>query len=125
MTAQGSGCIGMTGGNDRPAAPDGIPVGDAAKPPPSPPRTRVCPIYVIPCSQTVFGVGILDYEPAPEEELRTILQRWVDSFRDYSFTTGASSKGVAAWPVEYDGAARHSDMLADRLSTILVELQTL
>ena len=72
-----------------------------------------------------FGVGILDYEPGPEEELRSVLQRWVDSFRDDSFTTDASSKGVAAWSVDYNAAVRHTDLLADRLSNVLVELHAL
>ena len=72
-----------------------------------------------------FCVGILDYEPGPEEELRAVLQRWVDSFRDDSFTTDASSKGVAAWSVDYSAAVRHTDLLADRLSNVLVELHAL
>ena len=37
-----------------------------------------------------FGVAILDYDPAPEEELRAVLQKWVDSFRDDAFTIDAS-----------------------------------
>ena len=72
-----------------------------------------------------FGVGILDYDPAPEEELRAVLQRWVDGFRDDAFTTDASSKGVSAWSVDYDAAARHIDLLVDRLSKVLSELKQL
>ena len=72
-----------------------------------------------------FGVAILDYEPGPEEELRAVLQRWMDSFRDDSFATDVSSKGVAAWSVDCDAAVRHTDLLADRLSNVLVELQAL
>ena len=72
-----------------------------------------------------FGVAMLDYDPGPEEELRVVLQRWADSFRDYEFTTDASSKGVSAWSVEYDSAAHNIDLLTDRLSAILEELKQL
>ncbi len=72
-----------------------------------------------------FGAGILDYDPGPEEELRTILRRWVDGFCDDPFTTNASSKGVAAWSVDYDAAARNIDTLVDRLTKVLSELKSL
>ena len=72
-----------------------------------------------------FGVGILDNDPAPEEELRGVLQRWVDGFRDDPFTTDASSRGVVALSVDYDAAARHIDLLAGRLAWVLRELNSL
>ena len=72
-----------------------------------------------------FGVAILDYDPAPGEELRVVLQRWADGFRDDSFTTDASSKGVTAWAVDYDAAAPHVDLLTSRLAGILSELKSL
>ena len=72
-----------------------------------------------------FGAGILEYDPAPEGELQTILQQWVDGFRDDAFTKDASSKGVDAWSVPYDAAARHIDLLVDRLSKVLSELKHL
>ena len=72
-----------------------------------------------------FGVGILDYDPPPAEEIRTILQRWVDSFRDDTFTIDASSKGVAAWSVDYDSAAHHIDLLTSRLAGVLSELKSI
>ena len=72
-----------------------------------------------------FGVAMLDYDPGPEEELRVVLQRWSDSFRDYDFTTDAASKGVAAWSVDYDSAAQNIDLLTGRLSAILEELKEL
>ena len=40
-----------------------------------------------------FGVGIMDSDPAPDGELRTILEQWVDGFRADDFTEEASSKG--------------------------------
>ena len=73
-----------------------------------------------------FGAAILDNDdPVPEEELRTLLQRWADSFCEDSFTIDASSKGVTAWSVGYDDAARHIDLLADRLAKVLLELKAL
>ena len=72
-----------------------------------------------------FGVGILDYDPAPDEELRTVLQRWVAGFREDAFTTDASSKGVTAWSVDYDAAARNIDLLVGRLTKVLSELKSL
>ena len=72
-----------------------------------------------------FGAGILDYDPAPDDELRAILQRWVDLFRDDSFTTDVSSQGVAAWSVGYDEAAIHVDLLTTRLTGVLSELKSL
>ncbi len=72
-----------------------------------------------------FGVGILDYDPGPDEELRTVLQRWGEGFRDDAFTTDASSKGVTAWSVDYDAAARNIDLLVGRLTKVLSELQSL
>ena len=72
-----------------------------------------------------FGVGILDYDPAPDEELGTVLQRWADIFRDDSFTTDASSQGVTAWSVGYDAAALHIDLLTSRLAGVLSELKSL
>lgn len=72
-----------------------------------------------------FGVGILDYEPGPDEELRGILQRWADSFREDSFTNDARSKGVEARSVDYLSAAQNIDLLAGRLAKVLVDLNTL
>ena len=73
-----------------------------------------------------FGSGILEgYEPGPDNELRATLEGWAGRFRDDPFTKDASSKGVAAWSVDYEAAASHIDVLTDRLSSILAELQSL
>ena len=69
-----------------------------------------------------FGVGILDYDPGPDEELRTLLQAWAGSFRDDAFTRDASSKGVVARSVDYEAAAQHVDSLASRLAKVLTDL---
>ena len=72
-----------------------------------------------------FGVGILDYDPPPEEELRAVLQRWADGFRDHVFTSDVSSKGISAWAVGYGAAAENIDLLAGRLADVLSELKSL
>ena len=72
-----------------------------------------------------FGVGILDYEPGPDEDLRGILQGWADSFRGDPFTNDARSKGVDAWSVDYAAAAHNIDLLAMRLTTVLGDLKAL
>ena len=70
-----------------------------------------------------FGADILDYDLA--KELSTVLEQWVNLFRADSFTTDTSSKGVAAWSVNYHGTAQHLDLLSDRLANILTELKSL
>ena len=72
-----------------------------------------------------FGVGILDSEPRPDEELRDALQKWADSFRDDPFTNDAQSKGVDAWSVDYTAAAENIDLLTERLARVLVDLKEL
>ena len=72
-----------------------------------------------------FGVGILDYEPGPDEELNGILRGWADSFRDDPFANDARSKGVEAWSVDYLAAAQNVDLLAERLTRVLTDLRVL
>ena len=72
-----------------------------------------------------FGAAILDNDPGPEENLRALLQDWVDCFRDDEFAADASSKGVAAWTVEYDDAVMHADLLANRLHSVLTDTKNL
>ena len=72
-----------------------------------------------------FGAAILDYDPAPDEKLSSVLERWANLFGEDSFTTDASSKGVAAWSVNYHDAIQHIDVLSERLTNILKELESL
>ena len=72
-----------------------------------------------------FGVAILEYDPAPDDELRAVLKRWADTFSDDSFTTDVSSQGVTAWSVSYDAAAHHIDLLTSRLAGVLSELKSI
>ena len=70
-----------------------------------------------------FGADILNNDPA--KRLRTVLEQWVNLFGADDFTTDASSKGVAAWSVNYHDAAQYIDLLSDRLANILRELESL
>ena len=72
-----------------------------------------------------FGVAILEYDPAPDEELRAVLQKWADTFEGDSFTRDVSSQGVTAWSVPHDSAPIHVDLLASRLAGVLSELKSL
>ena len=72
-----------------------------------------------------FGESISSYEnPAPSTPLQAVLTRWQESFRDESFTAGASSKGVNAWSVTYDDATLHIDELTARLAAVVTELRS-
>ena len=72
-----------------------------------------------------FGAAIFDDVPPPEEELRTLLDRWIDQFSSDDFAEEISSKGVKAWAVGYEDAAHHVDLLVERLAKILSELKSL
>ena len=72
-----------------------------------------------------FGAAIFDYVPPPEEELRTLLDRWIDQFSSDDFAEEISSKGVKAWAVGYDAASHHVDLLVERLTKVLSELKSL
>ena len=72
-----------------------------------------------------FGVAILEYDPPPDEELRTVLKRWAETFSDDSFTMDVSSRGVTAWSVSYDVAVLYIDLLTTRLAGVLSELASL
>ena len=72
-----------------------------------------------------FGAAIFDYDPPPGEELRALLQRWIDQFSSDDFAQDVSSKGVKAWAVGYDAASHHVDLLVERLTKVLSELKSL
>ena len=72
-----------------------------------------------------FGAMIFDNDPPPGEELRALLQRWIDQFSSDDFAQDVSSKGVKAWAVGYDAASHHVDLLVERLTKVLSELKSL
>ena len=56
------------------------------------------------------------------EELRATLDQWADQFAGDSFAEASKSgEGTKAWIVGYDDAARHIDLLANRLAKVLSE----
>ena len=73
-----------------------------------------------------FGAAILDEKnPSPGEELRKILERYIDQFSSDNFVEDVSSKGVKAWAVSYDDAFQHVDLLEERLAEVFSELKSL
>ena len=67
-----------------------------------------------------FGASIL--EDDPPEELRAILDPWIDRFSKDTFADDVSSRGTQAWAVSQDDALHHQDLLIDRLTIIISEL---
>ena len=72
-----------------------------------------------------FSFGAAIFEDDPPEELRVKLEQWVDQFAEDDFTEDVSSKGTKAWAVPHDAAVRHEHVLADRLSSIILELASM
>ena len=70
-----------------------------------------------------FGTAVLDY--ALPEELRAILERWVDEVSADDFAEDVSSEGVKAWAVRYAASVQHQDDLVGRLRRIISELASL
>ena len=70
-----------------------------------------------------FGVAVYDY--VLPEELRAMLERWVDEVSADSFAEDVSSKGVKAWAVRHEAGVQHHDVLAERLGRIISELASL
>ena len=72
-----------------------------------------------------FSFGAAVYDHALPEELRAMLERWVDEVSADSFAEDVSSKGVKAWAVRYEAGVQHQDVLVERLRRILSELASL
>ena len=68
------------------------------------------------------GSGRLDSMP---DNLRQILQAWVDGFQGLPYTTDVSSVGVQAYAITHQDAAANIDVLAERLGNVLRSLQQL
>ena len=69
-----------------------------------------------------FSFGASIFEENPPDELRAILDRWIDLFSADSFTDDVSSRGTQAWAVSQEDALHHQDLLMDRLCSIISEL---
>ena len=74
-----------------------------------------------------FGAAIFNYETPPGEELRALLETWIDQFTsdDFAVQGNPQDPGTKIWTVEYAAAAEHIDLLADRLSNVLKALKAL
>ena len=70
-----------------------------------------------------FGVAVYDHEHP--DELRAILERWVNEVAADSFVEDVSSKGVQAWAVKHEAGVQHQDVLVERLGRIISELMSL
>ena len=73
-----------------------------------------------------FGAAtFVEYDPPPGEELRSFLEEWLGQFEDDDFGRYVSAKSVRARAVSHEDAAKHADLLAERLAKVLNDLQSL
>ena len=72
-----------------------------------------------------FSFGVAAYDHVLPDELRAMLERWVDEVSADTFTEDVSSKGVKAWAVKHEVGVRHQDVLVERLRRIISELVSL
>ena len=73
-----------------------------------------------------FGVAVYDY--VLPEELRAMLERWVDEVSaDHAIGLKTSrASGVKAWAVRHEAGVQHHDVLAESvLGRIISELASL
>ena len=72
-----------------------------------------------------FGEEVTYYHPDLDQEVKDILEEWVNLFAEDPFTVDASSKSIAAWYVPHAEVVQHIALLEDRLSEVLIRLQSL
>lgn len=72
-----------------------------------------------------FGTAIFGYDTPPENELRNVLERWVQQFKDDEFMKDNSGKGMEIRYVEHQDAALYVDVFANRLKSVISELRSL
>ena len=72
-----------------------------------------------------FSFGVAVYDHVLPEELRAMLERWVDEVSADSFAEDVSSKGVKAWAVRHEAGVQHENVLVERLRRIISELASL
>ena len=63
-------------------------------------------------------------------DLGVTLRAWASQFADYEYTrrdprTELQNEGIEAWVVSYDDAAKHIDVLVERLERVLADLEAL
>ena len=72
-----------------------------------------------------FGTAVLKEDPGPDDELRAVLQEWVDVFAEDPFAERVSGKWLQGWVVGHEEAAQNIDRLAARLTGVLQQLRAL
>ncbi len=75
-----------------------------------------------------FGTALFGDDAPTENELRSVLERWVDQFKNDDFTKPVSKPvgwHIEGWYVEHKDAAEHIDVLANRLENVISELRSL
>lgn len=72
-----------------------------------------------------FGTTVLKEDPGPDEDLCAVLQGWVDTFAEDSFTKRVSGNWVTGRAVSHKDAAQNIDLLAARLTEVLQKLKSL
>ena len=72
-----------------------------------------------------FSFGAAIFDDTPPEELRAVLEPWIDQFADDDFTEDVSSKGARAWAISQEAAVQQQDLLVDRLRGMVSELAAL
>lgn len=81
----------------------------------------------------IFGAGngngsILGLEGFFEnipQNLREVLENWVNEFSNDDFVAPVEQKGIKAWHISHQDAAANIDLLAERLERVLRELREL
>ena len=64
------------------------------------------------------------FESLPQN-LRDLLDNWVNGFSQDDFVTPVEQKGIKAWHISHQDAAANIDLLAERLERVLRELREL
>ena len=75
-----------------------------------------------------FGTALFGDDAPPEHELREVIERWVDQFKNDEFAKPISRPvgwHIKGWYVERKDAAEHVDVLVNRLETVISELRSL
>ncbi len=75
-----------------------------------------------------FGTALFGDDAPPENELRDVLERWVDQFKNDEFTKPVYKPAgwhIKGWYVEHGDAAEQVEVLATRLETVISELLSL
>ena len=71
------------------------------------------------------GNGLHGFFENIPQNLREVLDNWVNEFSQDEFVTEVSQTGIKAWHISHQDAAANIDLLAERLERVLRELREL